>query len=312
MTCPNKHLKLKLQWHFDQIANPEQVWQYKSEGQSDWFSSSLGYEPEWHESSEYRRKPVVEAKTEAQLNSEENSMNTDVKLMLARLAAITAMGKLIETSDNFVALSGIMENPQHKHFSTLARWMADQVADPSQVWQATRKDGTWMDLDQGQEPRFYESREYRRKPDLTEGPAEDLTEDLGLPGAEAQPAWQHDRGNVPPTPWQATRKDGSWMDIGIDTEPRWFESRRYRRKPIIGVSTGNNVETTPNVETVVPLVKEDGMYTYAMIVDSDGRICITTGTADIPGHLAHCQEKNLTVIHGPFMVTVRNGKVIAG
>jgi hypothetical protein len=294
-----KHAELKVQWVQDQRDNWTQVWQYKTKYQDEWHDKASSFEPLWDEDTQYRSKPVVETQTEAQLNLEENSMNTDTKLMLARVMAITAMSKLIVTTDNLDGLTEVMINPQHKHFHTFVQWMADQVKDPSRVWQATRKDGTWMDLDAGQEPRFYESREYRPKPEEAETEFDcviETTEDPGLPGTEAAAMWQHDRGNVPPTPWQATRKDGSWMDIGINTEPRWFNSRRYRRKPA----------------EAVPLVRRDGVYTYAMMIDADRDIGVCSGEKPAHELLEYCRRENLTIIRGPYTVTVRNGKVIAG
>jgi hypothetical protein len=148
----------------------------------------------------------------------------------ATLIAARTMADVLFNSRHADEITKIIRNPEHKHYHSLVEWVFDSYKNPGQVWQATRKDGSWMDLDAGQEPRWFESRDYRRKPEaeIQETGLPHTPVNEGLPGDAAKREWLEDQ-RVPQ--WQATRKDGTWMDITPGTEPRWFESRRYRRKP---------------------------------------------------------------------------------
>ncbi len=182
----NIHAALMLLWAQDQNNNPSQVWQARRDSSYDWRDFTGTQAPHWYETYQYRRKPDAVGVCGSKHHIDAQQQWTDDQVKVKALY------------DKFVN---------------------DKKDLP--VWQFRSMGSSyWSDVDVQVRPSWYPDYDYRRKP-------------VPVPvfHAAGRAAWNTDAAS---SVWQYRKPDSKvWHDLDPGEQPKWFENRDYRKKPVV-------------------------------------------------------------------------------
>ncbi len=237
----NIHAELMLLWAMDQNNNPSQVWQYsekflEEDGDNNpWIDIKI---PEWFHFNNYRRKPreIISVYGSKYHIDQQAQMKADVEAGNSQMwqwkyvNESTWQDSYLEQAQNFIWGDGYEYRRKPAplpHEDLRVQWQEDQELPPPSVWQYELREGTgWVDLRRGREPRWFESRNYRRKPEVS----------VFIPEKhrESFEKWTKDQRDNPSQEWQhrPANSTGEWYPIdflGIG----WSQEVDYRRTPLL-------------------------------------------------------------------------------